>query len=409
VLSALRVGVLIDGTGAPAVEDAVVRLAGDRIRSVEAAGVSPLDSSAADAATADIPPCTLIPGLIDAHVHLAWAYPERPEFGPSAADAGRWAGWAVASAMHAMQAGVLTLRDCGSPDGVALTVRDTLRAFAAPVPNLLACGPAVTTTAGHGAFIGVTADSAAELIKVCRELVLRSPDALKLMVTGGSMDPHTNRRVPQYSQDEIDAFVREATRFDLPVIAHANATEGIRRAVVAGVGTIAHCNFLSSKPGRIDVDAALVAEMDRRGVYVDLNLAAALSSLVTTDAQAHVGEPDLSANRWELLRRHGRLTERTFFTSDKFGPHVAQFPALVAETMRTLGLSAENAIWRATGLPAQACRLPDRGTVAAGQIADLVVLDGDLRSDPTALLRPRLVLRAGVPVAGIGRSGDVTR
>ncbi|MEJ7704422.1 MAG: hypothetical protein WKF47_12455 [Geodermatophilaceae bacterium] len=104
--------------------------------------------------------------------------------------------WGLSSCAAALVAGITTVVDCGSRSGLALTVRDLVASGVASGPRVLAAAEAVTTTAGRGEDIGIIADDAAGMRTAVRRLVARSADLIKIMVTGGATDPHTNRRRP---------------------------------------------------------------------------------------------------------------------------------------------------------------------------------------------------------------------
>lgn len=383
----IRAGWLVDGTGAEPVANAAIVIEDGRIVSIgEAECDEEVDYGEA---------ATVIPGLIDGHVHLAHGHDGDPGWTVASGQPGGRAAWALAAAQSALAAGVTTVRDAGSLGGVALDVRDLINASGFAAARVLACGPCLTTTGGHGEFIGVTADSAHELRLEVRRLAHRLPDAIKVMATGGSMDPHTNRHRAQYTVEELTALVAEAGRFGLRVIAHANATEGIRRAVAAGVQTIAHCNFLAAEPGRLDPARDVAAAMAAAGTHIDLNLAGALIPLRDNDGAATPVTEDLPRDRFELLTSMPGLSGRIFFTSDQFGWRVNEFPSLLARAARQFGLPAQDVVWRASGLAAQALGLADLGTVTPGAVADLVVLDGDLTKDPEVLTRPKAIYFGG--------------
>lgn len=385
----LLAGVLVDGTGGPPLRDAAVLLADGRI-----AAVGPRPTvHAAGAEVLDYREHTVVPGLIDGHVHLAWGLANDPSWQAIAGSSAQYSAWALAAVQAAVDVGVTTVRDCGAPEGVTLELRSLLATGVVSASRVLAVGPCLTTTGGHGDFLGVTADSPDELRLAIRSIASRRPDAIKVMATGGSMDPHTNRRRAQYTVEELRAVVEEADRFGLHVVAHANATEGIRRSVEAGVRTIAHCNFLAAEAGRLDVDLRLVASMRERGTYIDLNLGAATAPLTRRDAREH-HPSEVPDDRWTLLREAG-LIDRVYFTSDGFGPGIAGFPGQLVSVGRHWRLPAEELVWRVTGLAADALEVSEYGRVSPGQLADLVVLDGDLTTDLEALTRVEAVLTSG--------------
>ncbi len=389
-------GQLIDGTGAAPRSEAAVLVRNGRIEAVggrELLARPDVQGAERVEARAD----TLIPGLIDGHAHIAWGNARLPGWEAARSHRDTLVAWAVAGAQAALRAGVTTLHDCGAPDGVSLSVRETLRSGALLGPRLLACGPCITTTAGHGRGLGVVADSADELRRRVRELCERGADFIKIMATGGLSDPETNRRRAQYGEEELRAAVDDAHRLGRPVVTHANATEGIRHAVAAGVDVVAHCNWLGTAEGTLDYDPVVVEQMVRRGVYVDLNVEGATRPLEGDDGWMPGWTSATAArNRWELFDAMRRRGVPIFFSSDRYGPGLAAFPRLLAEAARSLALPAEELVWRATGLAAEAIGLGGRvGTIQPGAVADLVVLEGDLVADLSVLTCPVRVYQAG--------------
>lgn len=392
----IQCGVLYDGRlsapradAAVVVEDGVV---------VDVADLAEVDVSDVPALVVDHRDATVTPGLVDAHVHTSWGRDDQPGWGwAGSSEVGRFA-WGLAGARAALTAGVTTVRDCGGSGLVTLLVRDAIAAGLHPGPHMRVCGPCVTTTAGHGDFIGVTADDAGELRKRVRELTVAGVDHIKVMATGGDMDPHTNRRRPQYDDDELAALIGDAHRLGLTVVAHCNATSGIRGAVAAGIDTIAHCNWLGYEEGTIDYDRTVAHQIVDRGIFVDLNVAASIRPLAEFDGSAETwsGWDDPPANRWELHREIRDAGGRILFSSDEFGEDLATFPLLLSRAVRELEIPAEEVVHRATEVPAQALGLDGEvGTLVPGRRADLSVFAGDLRTDPDVLGRCREVWQAG--------------
>lgn len=393
-------GSVLDGTGSRARTGCSVLIVGERIAAV----ASPQEiRQRPDARGADIveaPDATLLPGLIDGHLHIGWRTtadiePER--------NRDRLLAWMLASAHAALLAGITTIRDAGAPLGVTISFKRALAEGLHTAPRLQTCGPSITTTAGHATFLGETADTADELRKWVRKLAAEGVDLIKIMASGGAIDPETNRRRAQYSEAELRYAVEDAHRLRLPVLAHANATESIRNSVRAGVDVIAHCNWLGTEEGKIEYDARLSDEMAERGIFVDLNIEGGWRPLADADASAEdwVNGPH---TRWELFEDMRRRGVKIFFTSDEIGPLVGTFPSLLLKAHDILGIAIEEVVWRATGLAAEGIGLADDlGTIAPGKRADLLLVSGTLQDDPAALIRVRSVYRDGMRVVHEGQ------
>lgn len=389
-------GAMLDGTGTRARPRMSVLIAGEHIAAVGTPEEIRARPEAAEARVIDATDATLLPGLIDGHLHIGWRttaelQPER--------DRDRLMAWMLGSAHAALLAGVTTIRDAGAPLGVTLAFKRALAEGLHTAPRLQACGPCLTTTAGHTTFLGETADTADELRKWVRRLAAEGTDLIKIMASGGSIDPETNRRRAQYSEAELRYAVEDAHRLFLPVLAHANASESIRNSVRAGVDVIAHCNWLSAEEGRIDYDPEIADQMAERGIFVDLNIEGGWRPLADADASAEDWGSNGPLTRWELLEDMRRRGVQIFFTSDEIGPLVGTFPNLLLQAHQLLGIPIEEVIWRSTGLAAKAIGLDkELGVIAPGKRADLLLVEGMVQEDPSALLRVRSVYRDGFRV-----------
>lgn len=392
----LRCGTLLDGSGTTPRTAVTLTIEHGRIVDVADAGTAPTTPDV------DWSQHTVIPGLVDAHAHPCFGTEGDVAWDAVADDTSARFAWGLMAAQSALAAGVTTVIDVGSAHGSALDVAAALRRGHATGPRLLAAGGALTTTGGHGEQIGTIADSSTELVSAVRRAVRDGADVIKVMATGGAIDPHTNRRRAQYSADELRALVGEAHRLGRRVVAHANATEGIANAVAADVDIIAHCNWLGTEPDTITVDWQAVDAMRTQGTTIDLNLQGALRDLASTDGIVTDWRGSQPRDRWQLL---APLRERgipIFLTSDGFGPAIAGFPGTLRQFHESSHVPIEQVIAMATSVPADAHGLDGIGRVSVGAVADLTVLIGDATSDTSALERPVAVYRDGVEVVRDG-------
>ena len=397
---AIECGTLIDGTGALASHDVAVV-----VRDGIIAGIEPIGDTyrVEGAEVLDARNATLTPGLVDAHAHPGYSTDDDPaEWEASRTSPEGLRAWCLASLQAAAAAGVTTVRDVGSPTFDAVAVAGEVADPSLGAARLRAGGPAITTTEGHADFIGVTADDEAGLRARVRELHAAGVHHIKLMAAGGDMDPHTNRRAPQYTAAEVAALVDEAHGLGLHVVAHATCTTAIRMCVDAGVDTLAHCNWLGAEMGTIDYDPEVADRIVAQGTFIDLDLPNSFADYTVRDgdvfiASAPAGSP---RNRWQL---HADLRERgarLFFSSDEFGRKLGLFPGRLADVVAA-GVRVEEVVQRATSVPSAAIDGEGaRGLVAAGLPADLALFDGDLTRVADGLRRSRGAWRDGVPVAG---------
>ena len=392
-------GRLVDGTGAPSNANVAILI---RRGVIEGIGtLAEMQTRAgATAATVDAPGMTLIPGLIDGHVHVAWDPGDWSNSRPQL-DLDILLARTIFSLQQALRCGITTIRDCGAPTGVTLRVKKLMTDGLITAPRLFACGPYITTTAGHGSPIGLRADSKDELRKAVRLLCSQGADFIKIMATGGLLDPESNRRRAQYSAEELRLVVEDAHRLHRTVVAHANATEGIRAAAQAGVDVIAHCNWLGEEEGTIDFDSEVAADMVKLGTWVDFNIEGGITPLAQLDGRSQDwSKPGSPQNRWDVLEP---LRQSVFFTSDELGPDLAKFPSLLLRAMDRLGLTVEDLIMRSTGLAARALGMAAKtGTIEVGKDADLVLLDGDLVANPSVLTKVASVYVRGEEVVSHG-------
>jgi len=405
LIHALR---LVDGTGKPSLADGAVLVEGDRIAFVgsmaEVLSRCPQPDHIIDAGDR-----TLLPGMIDAHVHLTgfWDEPDRHRIatGPE-----YLALLSAGAAQDILRAGVSAIGDCGAQNGITIPIRDAIAGGHIVGPRIFACGPAITTTAGHGDYIGISAvaNNADDLRAQVRLWVRNGADFIKIMATGGGTDPATNRRRAQYSEAEMKAAVDDAHRLLKRVVVHANGTEGIRNSVRAGADVVAHCNWLGVADGTIDFDEGIVRRMADQGVMVDLNMGGALRPLIPLEGRIQEWhKPSESPRfRWDMMVRMEELGVRVYVTSDAAGRKVATYPAQICELVEKADVSPLHLIQMATQLPAEGMGVGKHlGTLEAGKVADLIAVDGDPTVDVRALTRVALVVQAGRLAVTDGRIG----
>lgn len=191
----------------------------------------------------DLGDVTLLPGLIDLHVHLTFSASERvvEEYLADSDELRLIRG--VDNARRALLAGITTVRECGGQNALVLALREASARGLIPAPRIIAAGGAITTTGGHCWFFGLEADSEDDLRRAVRGQVKAGADYIKVMASGGSLTPRTSPEKLQYSAAQLRATTAEAGRLGLDVAAHCHSTESIIFAAGAGVRTIKHCSF----------------------------------------------------------------------------------------------------------------------------------------------------------------------
>lgn len=385
---------LIDGTGAPPVRPGAVLVDGERIAAVGSRLEAP-----SDAERLHLEGATILPGLIDCHVHLSDSgLPDA-----TAQDADPPALRVLRMADHArrtLAAGVTTVRDVGGRDHLEFALRRAVADGLVGAPRLVLAGKIVSmTTPGASSWRGMyrEADGPWELAKAVREQIAAGADVIKLMATGAVLAPgHELPGVAQLTSEELRAAIDAAHSLGRRVAAHAHGIEGIRRAVEAGVDTIEHGTHLHEDP-------AVARAMASRGVF----LVPTLKALANIADAPGPGIPD------EIVAKaRERRTDRdaTFAlalaesvpiamgtdAATPFNRHGenAQELALMVE----LGMSPMAAIVASTQSAARAIGRDDLGVLARGRLADIVVWDGDPLADIRVLQRrPRAVFLGGAP------------
>ena len=215
----------------------------------------------------DYPGSTILPGLIDSHVHLAFDGGPNPAARMRAETDEQQLMLMLHSARQLLGVGVTTARDLGGRGYLAVAVRDAIAAGLARGPRLVVAAAPVTVTGGHCWFMGGEADSEEDLRRLVRTHHKHGADLIKVMSTGGFMTDGSAPWYAQFTTAQLAVIVEEAARVDKPVAAHAHGIEGIRRAVEAGVTTIEHCSFVTETNERRFTEA-LAARIAERGMFV---------------------------------------------------------------------------------------------------------------------------------------------
>ncbi len=399
----------LDAIGAVApgevIEDAAILVVGNRIAAVGPAAAIPVPPGAE---VVEHPGATVLPGLVDAHVHLMIRR------GENFIDLCRThddAQLLVRSAAHARQmleAGVTTVRDCGSRGTFLQALRDGIASHLLSGPRLLTCGPPVTTTGGHLWACGGEVDSAEAARTLARRLIRDGADFVKVMATGGRMTPGTSVGRAQFDERELRAIVDDAHRLGRPVAAHVLGTEGMAHAVRAGVDVLEHGNWLDEAGDAVAFDEAIAREMAARGQYRNMatNPSRVLAEKPRTAPLDAVERRDLASHheRWYWFRRGLELGVPSFFSTDAIvgqwedaSPDLPWLVILIAERS---GLPVPLVLRMVTAVAADALGLgADLGRIAPGRVADLLLVRGDPLTDPRALRAVAAVYRGGDRVA----------
>lgn len=382
----LRASHLFDGTRLRA--GPVLTMDGGRIASVSFGGPVPTDA-------VDLTGTTLLPGLIDTHVHLAFDASADPVAALAGRDDDDDALAAMrAAAATAVRGGITTVRDLGDRGYLSLRLRSSEEP--GPLPTILAAGPPITTPGGHCHYLGgETEPTPAAMRAAVRERAERGVDVVKIMASGGTLTPGTKQEWPQFEVAELKAAVAQAHGLGLPVVAHVHATRAVRNVVEAGVDGIEHVSFWSATgvdPPPPDLVRTIVA---RR-----LVVGATLGAVPGGGAVAPSVAPRLPAIIENLLLLH-RSGARMVLSSDAgiapVKPHDVLRHSIVR--MGALGLPPAEVLRMVTTAAAEACGMAGRkGALTPGHDADILAIDGDPLADLSAIHRIRAVYAGGVAV-----------
>ena len=402
---ALRAGRLIDGTGRPPVNDVVILIQGGRITAVGRDVPVP-----AGAKVIDLGAATVLPGLIDSHIHLTGRHiGEGDNWEDSAvrdlpqADAIR----GVRNARLTLEAGFTTVRNVGADDFSDVALRDMIAQGVVPGPRILAGGHSLGITGGHcdtnGFRPGIfdpdirrgVADGIDHVTASVRYQIKQGADVIKFCATGGVLSEGDAVGVQQYSLDEMSAIVAAAHMAERKVAAHAHGNEGIRVAVAAGVDSIEHGSTL---------DDETIATMKKRGTF----LVPTLMAQEAVESQARTGI--LTGLRAEKALFIAPIARRSFGTAVRAGVKIALgtdagvFPhgtnGREFRLMVDNGMDPMAAIVAGTSSAAQLLGLEAQiGTIETGKTADIIAVAGNPLDDISLLERVGFVMQAGVVVA----------
>lgn len=379
-VTALKAGRMLDVRRGVYLDHAVILVEGDRIRAVGAAAQVKIPEGAH---VVDLSRLTVLPGLIDAHVHLAWGArePGKPLPGTDEAKA-------------TLEAGFTTVRNPGSTGGADLALRDAIESGVARGPRMLAAGAALgmpggacdRVFAGEGRAAGV-----AEVRERARQVLDSGADLLKLCSGGGVVASQADAESTEYGEAEIRAVVEEAHRRGKTVAAHAQGALAIANAVRAGVDSIEHGAW---------IDEASAGLMKARGVFL-------VPTLYRLDWQIeNAAKAGADAERLKSLREARQATHDHVARAIglgvpiAFGTDASVYPSgLNAREFAVLvevGMTPLAAIRSATLDAARLLGLQERlGVIEAGKLADIIAVEGDPLTDVRTLETVGFVMKGG--------------
>lgn len=342
---------------------------------------------------------SVLPGLIDTHVHLAFSASKDPLsdlFNETQEQVLlRMAG----SAQQALRAGITTLRDCGAPGDLVLIQRDAINRGIIQGPRLVAAGRALTTHQGHCYFVGLEAEQIDDLTKAVEELVRQEVDFIKVILSGGNMTPGSNPAIDQYNFEQLLTIVKCAHSHNKKVGAHVHTSSGIKNAVAAGVDILEHCSWMSTEGTDFDKDT--VKKMVEKEIYVCPAIPKAYrmpANMAFSDPQKIEAWERQVSGRLETTKMMAEMGVRIIAGTDA-GSKLTPFDDLLATLdfmVNRIGLTPFESIQSTTQTAAQALGLEKEiGTIEKGKKADLLIVKGNPLKDIRNLQNKVNVIKNG--------------
>ena len=405
----IHVGQLIDVENLKSYKQQTIRVEGNKITAVEAGFISPHGNET----LIDLKDKTIMPGLMDMHVHLSGEFTKTyysEAFFMSPADS---ALRSTVFAKNTLLAGFTTVRDLGDLlPGSGVALRKAIAKGYILGPRIYAAGKSISTTGGHldptngmkpefmgdpGPKEGVI-NGPDDAMKAVRQRYKEGSDVIKLTVTGGVLSLAKSGTNPQFTQEELNAVVKVARDYEFVVAVHAHGAEGMKRAVLAGVDSVEHGTYMTNEVMKL---------MKKQGTYY----------VPTITAGKWVGEKAAIDGYYPAIVQPKAATigpkiQETFSKAYKkgvkiaFGTDAGVFPhglnGREFKYMQEVGMPAIETIQSATINAAKLLRIEDElGSIKVGKLADLVAVDGNPLEDISLMENVSFVMKDGVIVKNL--------
>jgi imidazolonepropionase-like amidohydrolase len=400
----VKAGHLFDATGDDLRDNVVLVIEGERI-----VRIGPVAQMAipAGANVIDLSRAWVLPGLIDCHTHLSFRSDQYDPINQVKLSPFDFGFYAVVNADRTLLAGFTSVRDVGSPPFLAVDLRRTIDEGFIPGPRIVASGPALTITGGHGDMNGFApavsnmmypaerdfsiVDSPDEVRHAVRAQIKYGVDVIKLLATGGVLSQGDKPGAEQLTYDEMKVAVEEAHRTGRKVAAHAHGTEGIKDAVRAGVDSIEHGSL---------IDAEGIEMMKAHGTYLVADI---YNDDYILSKAIEFGLPKENVEKEKMV---GRLQRENFAKAVAagvkvaFGTDAGVYPhgdnAKQFHYMVKFGMTPAGAIRAATSSAADLIdRSKDVGTLEAGKYADLIAVTANPLERVETLEHVSFVMKGG--------------
>ncbi|WP_224392846.1 amidohydrolase family protein [Pseudonocardia sp. ICBG1293] len=339
----------------------------------------------------DFPGGTLLPGLINAHVHLCGDLSPQPFATAADGDHTTLTNLIQRNALSVLTGGCTTVRDLGDSRGLVISLRDQIDRGETLGPRILSSGTPLTIPQGHCWFLGGEVANHSQIDKHIEGLAAAKADWIKVMAGGGQMTPRGPSMFDsQFSSSDLAYIVRRASAYGTPVAAHAHATKTIKVCVDAGVHTIEHCGWWAAKK-KMDLSDEIASKMATASIIAGDTAPPQwrmLADLLPFPDDHRIGD------HLPWLRAHG---VPILIGSDSGLPNAIfdDFPTSLEHYVER-GFTRSEVITHVTGTAADNLRISEQtGRIRAGLYADLIVASGDPRDDLDYLRRLHLVMTRG--------------
>ena len=341
---------------------------------------------------------TLLPGLIDSHVHLT-GNPAKPFWQNTVETPERATATGVRNARRTVQAGFTTVRDLGAPGQAGFALRDAINAGDVPGPRMLSAGIMISIIGGHGDLTGFrpqviaaldgqnTCTGAVQCAQRVRELSRSGADVIKFAATGGVLSQQNRGFGQHFSDAEMEAIVSTAHQLGLKVASHAHGARGIEAAARAGVDSIEHGTY---------IDDAAVRAMKEKGSFLVPTLSPTIAyrenlpkGLYTRVVEAKIRmRLEATGKNIAAARESGlKIAFGTDAGVSEHGRNAEEMPLMVQYG----GMSAQDVLVSATRTAAELLGLENEvGRIAPGYSADVIAVAGNPLDDVAALQRDRI-------------------
>ena len=361
-----------------------------------------------DSVLIDLRGYTLMPGLMDMHVHFGQEYLSKSER-PGKVERETAAIMATQHAYKTLKAGFTTVRQVGDSGMVAISLRDAINAWHILGPRIFTSGKSIATTGGHadptngmasGAYTYPTAEDGVingpyDAYAAVRQRYKDGADGIKLTVTGGVLSVAKSGDNPQFTEEEVNSVVKAAKDYGMWVAVHAHGAEGMKRAVIAGVDSVEHGTLMTEevmdlmiKNGTYYVPTISAGEFVAEKAKIDNyfpdivrpKAASVGPQIAATFAKAYKRGVKIAFGTDAGVQAHGTNWREFVYMSENGMPPIETIKAASIETAKLLSIETTH------------------GSITVGKVADLVAVKGNPLTDMSLMEDISFVMKGGESV-----------